>query len=77
MDTKEVSKTFSTTQVAGALTIGLTIYNTVAQNAELQILSASPDQMMAIATLAAPAVTAIYMMWRRAKKSNLIWGFLK
>jgi len=75
---KEVSETFSTTQLAGSLTIGLTVYNLVAKNSDLiSNFSATPNEIMALATLAAPIVTCGYMMWRRLQKSDLFLGFLK
>ena len=75
---KEVSTKFSTTQIAGVITLCLTVYNMIAQNVvQLDTFAASPDQMLALAGLLTPIITTLYMMWRRVKKTPLKWGFLK
>jgi len=74
----EVSIKVSTTQIAGVITLVLTVYNMLAQNIiELDTFAANPEQMLALAGLLAPLVTTVYMMWRRVKKTSLRWGFLK
>ncbi len=73
----EVSKRFSTTQVAGTLTVAFTLYNAFARNTGKPMLDMSADEMLALAALVAPAATAAYMMWRRTKKSHLFFGMFK
>lgn len=73
----EISTKVSTTQVASGLAILLTVYNMFAQNSNLQTVTATPEELLAIATLGAPIIPSLYVMWRRTKKSLLKYGFLK
>lgn len=74
----KLTERFSTTQVAGVLTMLLTIYNAVAQISGMSALIVTPETVTLIASLLSPIAPSIYMMWRRTKKDDsLKFGFLK
>ena len=75
---KEVNDKFSTTQVAGAIAIAFTIYNTLAPAFEwAPILNLGAEQLNAFATVIVMILPTVYMMWRRTKKSALKLGLFK
>lgn len=73
----KVRDKISTTQIAGAIAIALTLYNAFARVSNKPVYELSQDEMLAIAGIAAPVVAVLYMMYERTKKSVLKWGIFK
>ena len=68
---------FSTTQLSSSLGILVIAWNVYARLTGSTEVVLSQEEMIALGTLALPAVNFGYVMWRRTKKSTLKWGIIR